>query len=130
MVINENPTFPATKHFPAAFDFNDEFYQPSQFSRDKIDVLLRLNVKPGDARTPSRRRLSAGVGEDRTARAACSTGRSPIRAPPGTSATCSRCTSRRCCGPWASLTASPCPTRCGAAPMPSLVAGPAVGQHP
>jgi type 1 glutamine amidotransferase len=50
VVINENPAFPATKHFPASFDFNDEFYQASQFSRDKIDVLLRLNVPPGDAR--------------------------------------------------------------------------------
>jgi type 1 glutamine amidotransferase len=50
VVINENPSFPATKHFPAAFAFNDEFYQPSQYSRDKIDVLLRLDVKPGDSR--------------------------------------------------------------------------------
>jgi type 1 glutamine amidotransferase len=50
VVINENPSFPATKHFPAAFSFSDEFYQPSQYSRDKIDVLLRLDVKPGDTR--------------------------------------------------------------------------------
>ncbi len=50
VVINENPGFPATKHFPASFNFNDEFYQPSQYSRDKIDVLLRLDVKPGDTR--------------------------------------------------------------------------------
>ena len=50
VVINENPTFPATRHFPASFDFADEFYQASRFSRDKIDVLLRLSVKPGDAR--------------------------------------------------------------------------------
>ena len=44
VVVNENLGFPATKHFPAAFAFNDEFYQPSQFSRSKIDVLLRLDV--------------------------------------------------------------------------------------
>jgi type 1 glutamine amidotransferase len=50
IVINESPGFPATKHLPAAFAFNDEFYQASQFSRDKIDVLLRLDVKPGDTR--------------------------------------------------------------------------------
>lgn len=50
IVINENPGFPATKHLPSAFPFNDEFYQPSQFSRDTIDILLRLDVKPGDAR--------------------------------------------------------------------------------
>ncbi len=50
VVINEDPNFPATKHFPSAFPFNDEFYQPSQFSRDTLDVLLRLDVKPGDPR--------------------------------------------------------------------------------
>src|SRR5689334_14248944 len=27
-IINESPDFPATKHFPASFPFNDEFYQP------------------------------------------------------------------------------------------------------
>ena len=49
-VVNEDPAFPATKHFPAAFDFTDEFYQPKEYSRDKIHVLLRLdlaNVAPG-----------------------------------------------------------------------------------
>lgn len=51
VVINENREFVATRHLPASFDFNDEFYQPSAFSRDTIDVLLRLDVKPGDART-------------------------------------------------------------------------------
>ena len=50
VVINESPDFPASKHFPGAFKFTDEFYQPKLFSRDKIDVLLRLDVKPGDAR--------------------------------------------------------------------------------
>jgi uncharacterized protein len=48
VVINENTTFPVTRHFPTAFKFDDEFYQPSQFSREKIDVLLRLNVAPGE----------------------------------------------------------------------------------
>lgn len=51
VVINENRDFVATRHWPAAFEFNDEFYQPSQYSRDAIDVLLRLDVKPGDSRT-------------------------------------------------------------------------------
>jgi len=50
VVINENPSFTASKHLPLAFSFNDEFYQPSQFSRDKIDVLLRLDIKAGDSR--------------------------------------------------------------------------------
>jgi type 1 glutamine amidotransferase len=44
-IVNESPGFPATKHFPAAFAFNDEFYQPKELSRDKVDVLLRLDLK-------------------------------------------------------------------------------------
>jgi len=43
-VINEDPSFPATKHFPATFPLTDEFYQPKEFSRDKLRVLLRLDV--------------------------------------------------------------------------------------
>ena len=42
-VINEEPAFPATKHFPQIFAIKDEFYRPKEFSRDKIDVLLRLD---------------------------------------------------------------------------------------
>jgi type 1 glutamine amidotransferase len=43
-IVNENPDFPATRHFPASFAFNDEFYQPKDLSRDKVDVLLRLDL--------------------------------------------------------------------------------------
>jgi uncharacterized protein len=43
-IVNEDPSFPATRHFPATFDFNDEFYQPKGYSRDKIHVLLRLDL--------------------------------------------------------------------------------------
>jgi type 1 glutamine amidotransferase len=43
-VINEDPEFPATRHFPPSFDFNDEFYQASDYSREKIHVLLRLDL--------------------------------------------------------------------------------------
>jgi uncharacterized protein len=42
-VINEEPAFPMVKHLPAQFDYTDEFYQAKTFSRDKIDVLLRLD---------------------------------------------------------------------------------------
>jgi uncharacterized protein len=42
-IINEDPSFPATKHFPAAFPFVDEFYQAKAFSRD-ARVLLRLDT--------------------------------------------------------------------------------------
>ena len=43
-VINEDPTFPATKHFPPVFNFTDEFYQTKDFSREKSHVLLRLDT--------------------------------------------------------------------------------------
>jgi len=43
-IVNENPNFPATKHFPASFEFSDEYYQPKEYSRAKLDVLLRLDL--------------------------------------------------------------------------------------
>lgn len=43
-VINEDPTFPATKHLPQTFNLTDEFYQAKLFSRGKSRVLLRLDV--------------------------------------------------------------------------------------
>jgi type 1 glutamine amidotransferase len=43
-VINEDPAFPATRHLPLVFNFTEEFYQAQAYSRDKIRVLLRLDV--------------------------------------------------------------------------------------
>ena len=43
-IINEDPSFPATKHFPATFPFTDEFYQAKNFSRGSARVLLRLDT--------------------------------------------------------------------------------------
>ena len=43
-IVNEDPSFPATRHFPVTFQFVDEFYQTKEFSRDKVRVLLRLDV--------------------------------------------------------------------------------------
>ena len=43
-IVNEGPNFPATRHFPPTFAFNDEFYQPKDLSREKVDVLLRLDL--------------------------------------------------------------------------------------
>jgi type 1 glutamine amidotransferase len=43
-VINEDPTFPAMRHLPAAFNLVDEFYQVKSFSREKSRVLLRLDT--------------------------------------------------------------------------------------
>jgi type 1 glutamine amidotransferase len=43
-IINEDPSFPATKHLPAFFRLTDEFYQVKNFSREKSRVLLRLDT--------------------------------------------------------------------------------------
>ncbi len=44
-IINEDPAFPATRHFGGApFAFTDEFYQAKDYSREKLRVLLRLDV--------------------------------------------------------------------------------------
>lgn len=43
-IVNEDPAFPATKHFPKTFPFTDEFYQVKDFSRLNARVLLRLDM--------------------------------------------------------------------------------------
>ncbi len=42
-IINEDQDFPAVRHFPKAFVKYDEIYQPKQWSRDKVNVLLSLD---------------------------------------------------------------------------------------
>jgi len=42
-IILEDPNFPAVKHFPRAFTKRDEIYQPKEWSRDKVNVLLSLD---------------------------------------------------------------------------------------
>jgi len=42
-IINEDPSFPAVRHFPAAFTKYDEIYQPKLWSRSKVHVLLSLD---------------------------------------------------------------------------------------
>lgn len=42
-IVNEDATFPAVRHFPKAFVKYDEIYQPKQWSRDKVNVLLSLD---------------------------------------------------------------------------------------
>lgn len=42
-IINEQPDFPAVRHLPKAFTKFDEIYQPKQWSRDKVNVLLSLD---------------------------------------------------------------------------------------
>ncbi len=42
-IVLEDPTFPAVKHFPHAFTKRDEIYQPKEWSRGKVNVLLSLD---------------------------------------------------------------------------------------
>ncbi|MBS1855681.1 MAG: ThuA domain-containing protein [Acidobacteria bacterium] len=42
-IIREDSDFPATRHFPKAFVKRDEIYQLKNWSRDKVNVLLRLD---------------------------------------------------------------------------------------
>jgi type 1 glutamine amidotransferase len=42
-IVNEDPSFPAVRHFPAAFVKYDEIYQPKDWQRDKVNVLLSLD---------------------------------------------------------------------------------------
>ena len=42
-IINEDPSFPAVRHFPRAFLKFDEIYQPKEWSREKVNVLLSLD---------------------------------------------------------------------------------------
>ena len=44
-IINEDPSFPAVRHFPTAFVKYDEIYQPKSWSRDKVNVIL-LSLDP------------------------------------------------------------------------------------
>jgi type 1 glutamine amidotransferase len=42
-IINEDPDFPAVRHFPKAFVKYDEIYQPKNWSRSNVNVLLSLD---------------------------------------------------------------------------------------
>ena len=42
-IINEDPSFPAVRHFPKAFTKYDEIYQPKDWSRSNVNVLLSLD---------------------------------------------------------------------------------------
>jgi type 1 glutamine amidotransferase len=42
-IVLEDPSFPAVRHFPGAFTKRDEIYQAKQWSRDKVNVLMRLD---------------------------------------------------------------------------------------
>ena len=43
-IINEDPDFPAVRHLPKEFVKYDEIYQPKEWSRSKVNVLLSLDA--------------------------------------------------------------------------------------
>ena len=51
-VIVEQPGFPAMKGFPKEFTIEDEIYQAKDWSRDKVDVLARLDASKMDLSNP------------------------------------------------------------------------------
>jgi type 1 glutamine amidotransferase len=51
-IIREDGDFPAVRHFPKAFVKFDEIYQPKEWSRDKVNVLLSLDASKLDYVTP------------------------------------------------------------------------------
>jgi uncharacterized protein len=53
-VIIEDPSFPAVKHFKGTtLTLKDEMYQPKSWSRDKVNVIMRLDDSKLDyAKTP------------------------------------------------------------------------------
>ena len=95
-VINEDPSFPATKHFAASFPFVDEFYQTKEFSRESCACCC------GSMSRRCRRARSCAVrtatchwhGPRCTARAACSIRPLDTLQRRGTTATSLRCISR------------------------------------
>jgi hypothetical protein len=56
-VIIEDPTFPAVKHFKSkTLVLHDEMYQPKSWSREKVNVIMRLDDSKLDyAKTPKAR---------------------------------------------------------------------------
>jgi len=51
-IINEDPNFPAVRHFPKEFMKHDEIYQDMSWSRDKVNVLLSLDPNKLDYNNP------------------------------------------------------------------------------
>jgi uncharacterized protein len=51
-IIVEDPNFPAVRHFPAEFMKRDEIYQAKAWSRDKVNVRLRLDERKLDLNNP------------------------------------------------------------------------------
>lgn len=51
-IIVEDPSFPAVRHFPKEFTKYDEIYQAKDWSREKVNVLMRLDENKIDLKNP------------------------------------------------------------------------------
>jgi len=51
-IIVEDPNFPAVRHFPREFTKYDEIYQAKDWSREKVNVLMRLDENKIDLTNP------------------------------------------------------------------------------
>lgn len=51
-IVTEDPGFPAVRHFPKEFVKYEEIYQPKAWSRDKVNVLLSLDVSKLNLNNP------------------------------------------------------------------------------
>lgn len=51
-IINEQPNFPAVRHFPREFVKKDEIYQIKDWSRSNVNVLLSLDPRKLDLANP------------------------------------------------------------------------------
>jgi type 1 glutamine amidotransferase len=58
-VLNQDPSFPATRHFQPSFELVDEFYQARDLGRANLRVLLRLDV----SKMPPSAQLRRGDGD-------------------------------------------------------------------
>ena len=47
-IIVEDPSFPGMQQFPPSFVLRDEIYQMKNYSRNKVRVLMRLDVSKVD----------------------------------------------------------------------------------
>ena len=100
-VIVEDPTFPAMRHFPARLFLYDEMYSPKNWSREKVNVLMRLDETQlnyttrntaSRPRAPTKTRPSPG--RRCTVRAASSIPASATPRRPGRTPTFRRCISK------------------------------------
>lgn len=51
-MVVEDPNFPGMQVFPKAFIFRDEIYQPKNYSRDKLHVIISMDASKLDLGNP------------------------------------------------------------------------------